>query len=92
MRKTAVSFFVSSWDVVAGDDSGIVKPFIRNSEQAELCKNGAGLRVQNARVGMGDGFIRMLIDKWAVLKADSESASLEVNLKNDVSSEGYELK
>merc|ERR1712190_260993 len=82
----------SSWEVVAGDDSGIVKLLLRNSEQAELCKSGAGLRVQNARVVMVDGFIRLLIDKWAVLKADSESASMEVNSKNDVSAVEYELK
>jgi len=40
---------------------------------------------------MVKGFMRVAIDKWAVIKASAEPLSFEVNSSNDMSATEYEL-
>jgi len=49
------------------------------------------LRVQNAKVIIVKGFIRIAVDKWAVLKSADESVDFEVNKEIDMSATEYEL-
>jgi hypothetical protein len=80
------------WEAVVGDASGIVTLTLRSSEQADLCKKeGASLRIQNARVQMFKGFIRISIDKWAVVKAADSAHDFETNTSKDMSATEYEL-
>lgn len=79
------------WEAVVGDATGVVTLSLRSEEHANLCKPGAALRLQNAKVVMIKGFIRLAIDKWAVLKAADSALDFEVNTKKDVSSTEYEL-
>ncbi|CAE7756842.1 icd [Symbiodinium pilosum] len=78
------------WEAKCGDETGAVTLSIRSPEIAEVCKPDASLRLQNARVVMVKGFIRLNVDKWAALKP-AEPLECSVNTKNDVSAVEYEL-
>eukprot|EP00928_Gymnodinium_smaydae_P078799 TRINITY_DN62873_c0_g1_i1.p2 TRINITY_DN62873_c0_g1~~TRINITY_DN62873_c0_g1_i1.p2 ORF type:complete len:415 (-),score=101.29 TRINITY_DN62873_c0_g1_i1:145-1389(-) len=80
-----------TWEAKLGDDTGVVTFSLRNKEQADLCKAGACVRVQNARVLMLKGHIRVIVDKWAVLKPLEEPLDFEPNTAKDVSGQEYEL-
>jgi len=76
-------------EVVVGDESGIVTArFLR--DQLQFAKVGKSLRLQNARVAMFQGHIRVECDKWAKL-ADYEEQTFTVNTKNDISATEFEL-
>lgn len=79
------------WEAVLGDDTGVVTFSLRNETLVELCTPGASVRVQNARVLMLKGYIRVIIDKWAVLKATDETLDFEPNSSLDISGTEYEL-
>merc|ERR1711957_410344 len=87
----------STWakEVHAGDESGSVVLSIRSDAQGAVCTAGALIRVQNAHVRMIKGHIRLIVDKWAVLKA-AEAGSCEIGevdeKVNNVSAVEYELK
>merc|ERR1719295_2185983 len=78
------------WEAVLGDASGRVTLLLRNEDHASVCKEGASLRMQNAKTIMQKGFVRVVIDKWAVLKPLDEALSFTVGEK-DVSAVEYEL-
>lgn len=80
-----------SWEAVLGDDTGVVTFTLRSEELAGLCKAGSSLRVQNARVLMSGGHVRVIIDKWAVLKAADAAHDFEVKADKDISATEYEL-
>merc|ERR1711988_867770 len=74
-------------EVLASDDTGVVLLSLREADQLAACKEGALVRVQNAHVKMIKGYVRLVVDKWGVLKADidAEKAGIEtVNEKNNV--------
>lgn len=79
------------WEAVCGDETGIVTFQLKDEKQAEVCKPGASLRCQNAKVIMIKGYIRVAVDKWAVLKTADEPCDFEVKKDKDVSSTEYEL-
>jgi len=81
----------STWEAVCGDDTGIVTFSLRNQEHVDVCKAGASVRVQNAKVIMAKGFVRIIVDKWAVMKAADEACTFEVLASNDLSATEYEL-
>jgi len=81
-------------EVLAGDDTGVVMLSIREAPHVAACTAGAFLRVQNAHVKMIKGFIRVVVDKWGMLKADvdAEKAGFtDVKEDNNVSTTEYEL-
>lgn len=79
------------WEAVLGDASGVATFTLTSAEHAELCKTGHSVRVQNARVRMTKGFIRIAIDKWAVLKKADSPLNFEPYAEKDISSVEYEL-
>lgn len=80
-----------SWEAVLGDSTGTVTFLLRSAELAALCAAGSSVRVQNARVLMQGGYIRVIIDKWAVLKAADEPVDFEPKTSNNISAVEYEL-
>eukprot|EP00439_Symbiodinium_sp_Y106_P046024 s1761_g5.t2 len=79
-------------DVVCGDASGVVTCHL-TPQQFLPCEAGSYIRVQNARVRMKGGHIRVEVDKWGkVSQADSATETFEVNLQNDISAVEYELR
>jgi len=79
-------------EVFVGDDSGCVVLSIRSDAQAALCTPDALIRVQNTHVRMIKGHVRLIVDKWSVLKA-ADSVDFEtIDEKNNVSAVEYELK
>merc|ERR1719367_395669 len=79
------------WEAVCGDDTGMVTFSLRSKEQADVCSEGASLRVQNAKVLMVKGFIRVAVDKWAVMKTADAPLDFEANTKLNISGVEYEL-
>merc|ERR1711862_194796 len=93
---------VKTWEVVAGDQTGVVTLRLISEEHAKVCEKDASIRVQNARVlmrsganrgndGAKSGFIRVIIDTWGVLKPADSPLAFEVKSDHDVSSTEYEL-
>jgi len=81
-------------EVLAGDDTGVVMLSIRSDTHADLCKVDTLLRVQNASVKMIKGHIRVVVDKWGVLKADVDASAVgfeTVDEKTNISMTEYEL-
>lgn len=76
-------------EVVVGDDTGIITSRF-HPDQLSHAKIGNWLRMQNARIGMFKGHIRVEVDKWGKL-ADHEKQDWEVNKSHDVSSTEFEL-
>jgi len=76
-------------EVVVGDDTGVVTARFLE-DQLSFAKVGKSLRMQNARVAMFQGHIRVECDKWAKL-ADHEGQTFTVDIKNDISSTEFEL-
>merc|ERR1712100_279241 len=72
------------WEAVVGDDTGVVTLDLRSGQHAEACQPGASLRLQNAKVVMIRGFIRIAVDKWAVLKTAAEEVSFEAKTSKDI--------
>jgi len=79
------------WEVVCGDETGVVTFSLRSKELVDICTPGASLRVQNAKSIMVKGFIRIIVDKWAVLKIAEKPLDFEVNTAHDISAVEYEL-
>jgi len=76
-------------EVVVADETGcLTSRFLR--DQLQFAKVGKTLRLQNARVGMFQGHIRVEVDKWGKL-AEYEQQSWAANTKNDISATEFEL-
>merc|ERR1712187_839162 len=82
----------SGWIATLGDETGVVKFSLKSSEMADLCKAGSSVRVQNAKVLMLKGFVHVIVDKWAVLKAADEALDFTPSESNDLSATEYELR
>merc|ERR1719265_2344848 len=80
-------------EATVGDDTGCVVLSLRSDKHAELCKPGACLRIQNAHVAMVKGFIRLTVDKWAVLAAQDsvDFETVDEDEKKNKSATEYEL-
>uniref|UniRef100_A0A7S2P5J8 Dienelactone hydrolase domain-containing protein n=1 Tax=Zooxanthella nutricula TaxID=1333877 RepID=A0A7S2P5J8_9DINO len=80
-----------AWDAVLGDETGVVTLSLRSAQHAADCKPGASVRIQNARVLMIKGYVRIIVDKWAVLKPADAPLECEPKTGNDISATEYEL-
>jgi len=84
-------------EFVVGDKSGVVT-FSATEAQKDHFKDGAVLRLQNTKVIMVKGFIRVVADKWAVVAPAAEDAPggapeiEEVNSDKDISAVEYQLE
>merc|ERR1712217_927861 len=70
--------------VVLGDDTGIVTVQVPEGRISD-CEDGQIQRVQNARVAMASGFIRVVVDKWAIIKENKDIDVGAPNMAKDVS-------
>jgi len=77
-------------DVVMGDATGVVTLRAAGA-QTSICEAGSIVRIQNAKVVMVKGFMRLVVDKWAVLKPAPDHEDMEPKTSNDVSATEYEL-
>lgn len=82
-------------EAVVGDDTGVITCFVPEGSK-DVCKEGAMLRLQNTKIVMAKGFMRIAIDKWAVMKLAAEDTpggkpEFEVKTSNDLSATEYEL-
>jgi adenosine kinase len=83
-------------EAVLGDESGQVTCILTEDQKA-VAKEGAILRVQNAKIVMRKGYMRLQVDKWAVMKPAAEDTpggkpdSIEVKTDKDVSAVEFEL-
>jgi len=82
-------------DFVVGDKSGVVT-FSATEAQKGLFKDGAVLRLQNTKIVMLKGFIRVVADKWSMVAPAAEDApggcpEIEVSSDKDISAVEYEL-
>jgi len=80
-----------TWEAQCGDDTGVVTFNLRSQEHADVCKAGASVRVQNAKVLMLKGYVKVVVDKWAVMKAADAALDCEVLMSNNLSATEYEL-
>jgi len=80
-------------EALVGDDSGTILMTVPSGPLADLCKAGALLRVQNAHIRMVKGFMRLTVDKWAMVKvADSvEFDAVDEDDKKNKSKTEFEL-
>lgn len=83
-------------EAVVGDSTGIVTLRVRGEEQKKMCALGAKLRIQNAKVVMYKGFIRIEVDKFAVMKPTAEDTpggdpEIDVSETNNISAVEFEL-
>eukprot|EP00746_Dinoflagellata_sp_MGD_P162197 gnl/MRDRNA2_/MRDRNA2_89641_c0_seq1.p1 gnl/MRDRNA2_/MRDRNA2_89641_c0~~gnl/MRDRNA2_/MRDRNA2_89641_c0_seq1.p1 ORF type:complete len:134 (-),score=42.59 gnl/MRDRNA2_/MRDRNA2_89641_c0_seq1:119-520(-) len=79
------------WEATVGDETGLVMLQLRSEELAKICTEGASLRMQNAKSVMIKGYIRVAIDKWAVLKPADEAVTFEVKSSKNISEVEFEL-
>jgi len=77
-------------EVIVGDESGVVTARFLEG-QLSFAKQGNSLRLQNARVGMFKGHIRVECDKWSKLDTH-EKQTWDPLMSNDVSGTEYELR
>jgi adenosine kinase len=82
-------------EFVCGDKTGVAT-FSARADQKDKFVIGSVLRVQNAKALMVKGFIRIVIDKWAVVapaSADTPGGCPEIEVKEDkdISATEYEL-
>jgi nucleoside diphosphate kinase len=78
-------------EVTCGDETGCLILSVRSEANVKLCTPGATLRLQNAHVSMVGGFIRLVVDKWALLRAADKVEFEAVDEKNNVSKTEFEL-
>jgi len=74
--------------LILGDDSGIVTVQVA-SGSLPACAEGQTYRVQNARIVMATGYIRVLVDKWAVIRENKDVDVGTPNKEKDLSSVEY---
>jgi len=82
-------------EVVCGDGTGVVT-FSIKEDQKSTFKVGETLRVQNAKVHMLKGYMRVSIDKWAKVAPAAEDTpggkpDIDVKGDKDMSATEYEL-
>lgn len=77
-------------DVVLGDATGVVT-LRATGDQIATCEVGKVVRVQNAKVVMVKNYMRVVVDKWAVVKPAPDHEDIEPKTSNDISAVEYEL-
>merc|ERR1712146_261900 len=77
-------------EVSCGDETGTVILSMTN-EQSAACKDGGCIRLQNSHVKMIKGFIRLVVDKWSLIKAVDSVEFETVDEKNNISKVEVEL-
>ena len=78
-------------ECTVGDASGVILFSAKNKQQVETMKVGRMVRVQNGKIDMIRGTMRLTVDQWGLLKEETEGDSVEPNGDNNLSLVEYEL-
>ena len=78
-------------ECTVGDGSGVILFSAKNKQQVETMKVGKMVRVQNGKIDMIRGTMRLTVDQWGLLKEETEGDSVEPNGDNNLSLVEYEL-
>ena len=78
-------------ECTVGDASGVILFSAKNKQQVETMKVGKMVRVQNGKIDMIRGTMRLTVDQWGLLKEETEGDSVEPNGDNNLSLVEYEL-
>ena len=78
-------------ECTVGDASGVILFSAKNKQQVETMKAGKMVRVQNGKIDMIRGTMRLTVDQWGLLKEETEGDSVEPNGDNNLSLVEYEL-
>ena len=78
-------------ECTVGDASGVILFSAKNKQQVETMKVGKIVRVQNGKIDMIRGTMRLTVDQWGLLKEETEGDSVEPNGDNNLSLVEYEL-
>ena len=78
-------------ECTVGDASGGILFSAKNKQQVETMKVGKMVRVQNGKIDMIRGTMRLTVDQWGLLKEETEGDSVEPNGDNNLSLVEYEL-
>ena len=72
-------------ECTVGDASGVILFSAKNKQQVETMKVGKMVRVQNGKIDMIRGTMRLTVDQWGLLKEETEGDSVEPNGDNNLS-------
>ena len=78
-------------ECTVGDASGVILFSAKNKQQVETMKVGKMVRVQNRKIDMIRGTMRLTVDQWGLLKEETEGDSVEPDGDNNLSLVEYEL-
>ena len=78
-------------ECTVGDASGVILFSAKNKQQVETMKVGKMVRVQNGKIDMIRGTMRLTVDQWGLLKEETEGDSVEPDGDNNGSLVEYEL-
>lgn len=78
-------------ECTVGDASGVILFSAKNKQQVETMKVGKMMRVQNGKIDMIRGTMRLTVDQWGLLKEETEGDSVEPDGDNNLSLVEYEL-
>ena len=78
-------------ECTVGDASGVILFSAKNKQQVETMKVGKIVRVQNGKIDMIRGTMRLTVDQWGLLKEETEGDSVEPDGDNNLSLVEYEL-
>ena len=76
-------------ECVVGDSTGTVI-FTARNKQAEACKPGVVITIQNGKIDMFKGTMRLAVEKGGSVKPTEEQEDMEVNTSYDLSKVEYE--
>ena len=78
-------------ECTVGDASGVILFSAKTKQQVETMKVGKMVRVQNGKIDMIRGTMRLTVDQWGLLKEETEGDSVEPDGDNNLSLVEYEL-
>lgn len=78
-------------ECIVGDSKGCLQ-LTAKDDQIDVVKEGETITLMNAHCKVIGGFLKIELDKWALVKpATPENSVAEVNLTNNLSEVEYEL-
>merc|ERR1712032_1122090 len=90
VKSTSVEGADNLSEVVVGDATGVITLRARG-DQVAMCEIGKILRIQNGKIVMFKGFMRLEVDMWGVVKSAPDHEDMEPKMSKDVSATEFEL-
>lgn len=77
-------------EALVGDNSGCIILTLKN-EQLDCVSVGDSLEIRNCKVDMFKGCMRVVVDRWGLIKKAGSEHPFKVNVDNNLSNVEYEL-